>query len=250
MNRTLPEERPLLISFSGIDGAGKSTQIALLRDVLQLSGQQVQLVTFWDDIVALKSFRENLGHKVFKGDKGVGSPEVPIHRRDKNVQSLALSFIRMALYALDLMSLRRTVKKLLRTTPGAGHRVVIFDRFLYDELANLRLDRPLHRLYVRTILRFVPKPDLAFVLDADPGAAFARKPEYPLEFLRSNRMAYLNLAAIAGMAVIPPSSAELAHREICRQVKEKQHAPLSKGKTGHGAHRDERLFSGPVSTST
>jgi len=249
MNRTLPETRPLLISFSGIDGAGKSTQIALLREVLQSSGQQVQLVTFWDDIVALKSFREDLGHKVFKGDKGVGSPEAPIHRRDKNVQSPLLTCMRMALYALDLLSLRRTVKKLLRANPRAQDRVVIFDRFLYDELANLQVDRPLHRLYVRAILRFIPKPDLAFVLDADPDTAFARKPEYPLEFLRSNRMAYLRLAAIAGMAVIPPSSAELAHREICRQVEEKKHALLSKGKTGHET-RNERLLSGPVSTST
>lgn len=250
MNRTLPEKRPLLISFSGIDGAGKSTQIALLRDVLQLSKQQVQLVAFWEDIVALKSFREDLGHKVFKGDRGVGSPETPIHRRDKNVQSPALSCIRMVLYALDLLSLRRTVKKVLRATRGAEDHVVIFDRFLYDELANLRLDRPLHRLYVQAILRFVPKPDLAFVLDADPDAAFARKPEYPLEFLRSNRMAYLHLAAIAGMAVIQPANAELAHREIYRQVEEKKHALLSKEKTGHESQQDERLLSGPVSTST
>ncbi|WP_263418578.1 nucleoside/nucleotide kinase family protein [Terriglobus albidus] len=247
MKRILPEKRPLLISFSGIDGAGKSTQIALLRDVLRLSGQQVQVVTFWDDVVALKSFREDVGHKVFKGDRGVGSPEAPIHRRDKNVQSPMLSCIRMALYALDLLSLRRTVKKLVR---AAEDRVVIFDRFLYDELANLRLDRPLQRLYVHAILRFVPKPDLAFVLDADPDAAFARKPEYPLQFLRSNRMAYLRLAEIAGMTVIPPSNAEHAHCEICRHVEEKKHALLSEGKSGHESHGDERLFSGPVSTST
>jgi len=249
MNRILPGKRPLLISFSGIDGAGKSTQISLLRDVLQLSGRHVQLMTFWDDVVALKSFREDLGHKVFKGDKGIGSPEAPIQRRDKNVQSPVLSCIRMALYALDLLSLRRTVKKVLRATRDADH-VVIFDRFLYDELANLRLDRFFQRLYVHAILRFVPKPDLAFVLDADPDAAFARKPEYPLEFLRSNRMAYLRLAAIAGMTVIPPSSAGLAHREIRRHVEEKTHALLPEEKTGHESHRNERLFSGPVSTST
>lgn len=246
MNRTLPEKRPLLISFSGIDGAGKSTQIALLRDVLQSSGQQVQLVTFWDDVVALRAFREGLGHKVFKGDKGVGSPEAPIHRRDKNVQSPGLSWIRMVLYALDLLSLRRMVKKLFRENARAKDRVVIFDRFFYDELANLRLDHSVHRLYVRVILRFVPKPDVAFVLDADPEAAFARKPEYPLEFLRSNRAAYLRLAEIAGMAVIPPSSAEPAHREICRQVEETKHALLSKEKTGHAS----ALLSGHVSTST
>jgi len=55
-----------VISFSGIDGAGKSTQIdALCRYVRDL-GFQVTAFTFWDNIVALSRFRERLSTKAFK----------------------------------------------------------------------------------------------------------------------------------------------------------------------------------------
>jgi hypothetical protein len=47
------------------------------------------------------------------------------------------------------------------------------------------------------------------VLDADPNQARARKPEYPLEFLRANRQAYLELSEIiGGITVIPPMSVQ------------------------------------------
>jgi thymidylate kinase len=83
---------------------------------------------------------------------------------------------------------------------------VIFDRYIYDELANLPLQYWIVRLYVRLVLRMVPRPDQSFLLDADPETAVSRKPEYPLEFVRRNRNAYLAIARIAGITVLPPSS--------------------------------------------
>ena len=79
------------VSFSGIDGAGKSTQIANLRARLQDAGMRVALITFWDDVARLKRIREGAGHTLFKGEKGVGSPEKPVNRRDKNVRSWPMS---------------------------------------------------------------------------------------------------------------------------------------------------------------
>ena len=165
---------------------------------------------------------------MFKGDQGVGSPEAPIRRRDKNVQLPLVTLFRMAIYVLDVLSLRRTVKKALRKKPGVGADVIIFDRFIYDELANLKLGSLLTRFYVWAMLRFVPRPDIAFVLDADPDAAFARKPEYPLAFLHCNRKAYLDLGKMAGMTVIPPLPIDQAHAEVLRQVQQKQYALLPK----------------------
>jgi hypothetical protein len=51
----------------------------------------------------------------------------------------------------------------------------------------------------------VPHPDLAYLLDADPEAAFARKPEYPLDFLWQYRRSYTQVNdLLGGMTVIPP----------------------------------------------
>lgn len=204
-----------LISFSGIDGAGKSTQIAHLQSCLQNMGLEVEVITFWDDVAALKNIREGAGHKLFSGDKGVGTPEAPIYRRDKNIRSPLMTFVRLVLYLLDAVSLYRAVNRALRSS----FDVVIFDRYIYDELANLNLESAIMRCHVRAIMKFVPAPYVSFVLDADPEQARARKPEYPIEFLYSNRDSYLSLSRLLhGITVIPPLPLEEAKTEVTRCI--------------------------------
>jgi thymidylate kinase len=199
------------VSFSGIDGAGKSTQIANLRARLQDAGMKVALITFWDDVARLKRIREGAGHTLFKGEKGVGSPEKPVNRRDKNVRSWPMSLVRLGLYFVDALSLRATVAKTLRS----GADFVICDRYIYDELANLNLANSASRAYVQMIMQIVPRPDVSYFLDADPIAARARKPEYPLDFLYLSRASYFTLIQlIGGITVIPPMSIREAEREV------------------------------------
>lgn len=192
--------KAVLVSFSGIDGAGKSSQIDHLKATLEQHGLSVRVIAFWDQIATLKGLRESAGHSIFKGDKGVGSPSAPINRKDKNVRSLPMTLIRLFMYAFDAISNRRVAKRALH----AGADLVIFDRYIYDELANLELTNPLIRVYVRSLVWFVPRPDISFILDADPAQARARKPEYPLDFLVFSRQSYLALSKIAGgMTVVP-----------------------------------------------
>jgi thymidylate kinase len=195
--------RTKCVSFSGIDGAGKSTQIEALCTRMKEDGLRVLLIRFWDDIATLTRLREDAGHRIFKGDKGVGSPSAPIERRDKNVSSWPMTSVRLFLYFIDAISVRLAVEKALHSEAD----LVVFDRYIYDELANLTLSKPFVRAYVRLIMKIVPKPDISYLLNADPVAARARKPEYPLEFLNTNRQSYLDLCElVGGMTVIAPMS--------------------------------------------
>jgi thymidylate kinase len=207
-----------LISFSGVDGAGKSTQIDALGKYLKQCGLRFHLLRFWNDVVVLANLREHMSLKAFKGDKGIGSPEKPIVRRDKNVQSWYMTVIRLALYTLD--SLR--THSIISRSEASGADFVIFDRYIYDELANLPLQHKLVRLYVKFLLRTIRPPDVALLLDADPEAAANRKPEYPLEFVRQNRDAYLSLSRLANvMTIVPPLSVNEASDFIRQVVAEK-----------------------------
>jgi thymidylate kinase len=165
--------------------------------------------------VVFRRLRESISLKAFKGDPGIGSPERPLTRRDKNVTSWPVSALRFFLYFADALNLTRKViihKK-------SDTEFLIFDRYIYDELANLPLNTRFARTFVAAVLKLVPQPDLAFVVDADPAAAFARKPEYPLEFLHRNREAYLTLSTLSGnITILEPDSAEAVKQKIKQRM--------------------------------
>jgi thymidylate kinase len=202
---------PLLISFSGLDGSGKSTQIENVHDCLRAAGYRVRLLAFWDDVVVLSRYRESFVHQVYKSEIGVGAPNKPVHRRDKNVRKWYLTLARHSLYLLDAFHLARVLAK----TRRSGCEVVIMDRYIYDEWANLPLRNLLTRAYVRLAERLAPRPDLAYLLDADPVAAHARKPEYPVEFMWQCRTAYYRLAKLLGsLVIIPPLGLDEAKQAV------------------------------------
>lgn len=207
--------RVTLISVSGIDGAGKSTLINLLRDRLAEASTRVEVLSFWECVVALPRMREFLSHVVLGGERGIGSPAKPVKRRDKNVRTWYLTTARLCLYLLDAVRLRLVVARVMSGTA----QVAIFDRYIYDELANLSPDHWFVRGYVRLLLKLIPQPDIAYLLDADPARARERKPEYPLEFLLGNRASYLALSQrIQGMTVIGPLPAADAGQGVAREV--------------------------------
>ncbi len=203
--------RPLVISFSGLDGAGKTTQIENLRALIASLGLRDEQLAFWDNVVVLSRYREGFVHKVYKSERGIGAPDKPVNRQDKNVRAWYLSLARHGLYLLDALHLLWVIAKARRS----GADVIIVDRYIYDELANLPLENTLSRAFIRFVNALIPRPDLAFLLDADPVAARARKPEYPVEFMHKSRRCYFLLADLLGtMTVIPPLPLTDAKHEV------------------------------------
>lgn len=210
--------KPLLISFSGVDGSGKSTQIENLRSALHAAGLSTRLLAFWDNVVVGVRYREGFVHKVYKSERGIGAPGKPVNRRDKNMRGWHLTAARHFLYLLDACNLRRVVARERKK----GADVIILDRYIYDELSNLNLANPLSRAFVKVVHAFVPKPDVAYLLDADPLAAYARKPEYPVDFMERCRRAYVELANLLGtLTIIPALGLAEAKRAVLRAAEEK-----------------------------
>lgn len=198
---TVENKRPILISFSGLDGSGKSTQIENLIEHLRSLGLKTVRLAFWDDVVVGTKYREGFVHKVYGSEKGIGAPGKPVNRRDKNVRNWYLSAARHGLYLLDAVHLCEVVARARRGRPD----VVIMDRYIYDQLANLPLENPMSRWFAKTVDAFVPRPDVAYLLDADVEAARARKPEYPVEFMHESRNAYMRLAQLLGTLTVIPA---------------------------------------------
>ncbi len=81
-------------------------------------------------------------------------------------------------------------------------------------------------------MKLIPRPHVSYLLDADPIQARARKPEYPLEFLYTNRRSYLDLAAlVGGITLIAPKPINEVKRDVlARALREFSSLQIADGK--------------------
>jgi dTMP kinase len=149
-------KRGIFICFEGIDGAGKTTQMLLLKD--WLIGKKIEV-------------------KVTKAEKRVaGILEMLVEREigETNIQPMLYhpwipSDLRALARAFDhALNGLEVVRPALQE--GA---IVMSDRcpygmLVYQAAFNARLEWP------KKILSVAPKPDLAFLLDLEPSTALTR----------------------------------------------------------------------------
>src|SRR5258706_16228399 len=122
--KTISSRRPCLVSFSGVDGSGKTTQIEALLAWLRDAGLRVHVLRFWNDIAVFGRMRETMSHTLFKSEKGIGSPDRPVERRHKNVRAWYMTAARLGLYFLDAARLAVALATPTRRRAEGG----MFDR--------------------------------------------------------------------------------------------------------------------------
>lgn len=139
-----------LITFSGLDGSGKTTLIRCLKKELVGQGMPVMVTKQPTDLM-----RKSEIFRTFM--------DTPDHER---YEYRALSLM----CAADrLQHGSRFIRPLLEE----GY-TVICDRYYYDCLANLWARGYPEDTWIFELARYVPEPDAAFFLDVDPNTAIRR----------------------------------------------------------------------------
>jgi thymidylate kinase len=170
--KNLFHRKGIVVSISGVDGAGKSTLINALKHQLQKRLRQEVVVLRHRPCVLpiLSSFK----HGKKKAEK-LASVTMP--RQGRNNSNLS-SWLRFAYYYLDYL-FGQIYVYLRYTLLG---KVVIYDRYYFDfindpERSNIRLKGNI----VKKLYAFIRKPEINILLYASPEVILQRKQELSKE---------------------------------------------------------------------
>lgn len=205
----------VFVTFSGLDGAGKSTLIEWLERRLAARDRAVT-VFHMNDHIGLYAYLRFARNRVVGAppppDWAAGTPASPAaaprrpnwRERYRRVRYRILwnKALRRLVYPLDLLvfAVYRFYHEVLR------RRVLIMDRYFYDTLVDV-FD-PRRGRWLRLLERLTPTPTLPIFLDVTPEESFRRKGEYTVEYLAHRSAAYQAVFAWV------PSAVTLAHCDL------------------------------------
>jgi thymidylate kinase len=188
----------MLITFSGLDGAGKSTLIELLK--MELEGQSRRVAVFHmnkdigvyaylrfirDFLLSLGCLRRARGVKsAAKGSKAAEDGKIKSAAWSLRKSVVWSKALRRWVYVIDLCLFffyRLYLEKLRK-------RVLIMDRYFYDRLVDVADGRGW--LGLKLLKSLTPRPTLPIFLDITPEESFARKGEFSVDYLRRRRALY------------------------------------------------------------
>ena len=166
----------LLIAFEGLDQSGKQTQAELLRDRLGAAGRHAALLSFPD-------YGTPIGEEIERALRGA--------------RNYAADVMQL-LYVANRYEWRPEIER--RRSDGT---ILICDRYLASSIAYGEA-QGLDPGWLLEIQRYLPQPDITFLLDIAPEVSARRKTEdrdrYERDLLLLGRVrdSYLRLAENSG----------------------------------------------------
>ena len=153
--------RGLLVVLSGIDGAGKSTQIELLKDFYQHQGLSPVCLWTRGGYTSIFNALKGIARRLSGGKLPASGPG---KQRDELLQRNWVQSFWLTIAILDLIRVYGVQVRwwLLRGKP------VLCDRYLWDTLIDFKLAFPNIRveewLLWKILVWLTPRPDAAFLL--------------------------------------------------------------------------------------
>lgn len=200
----------MLITFSGLDGSGKSTLIECLKETLEKRNRRVVVFHMYYDIGLLAAARFLLNklspakkaHAAREGKQAHAPRQSGAGGKGKNFAARLRYTVgwnknlRLFVYPFDLLIFlcyRLYIEKLKK-------QILIMDRYFYDTLVDVTDGRKGYG--ARLLSSLTPLPSVPILVDISPEEAFSRKGEHSLSYLNQRRLSYQKLFPREGGAVV------------------------------------------------
>lgn len=187
---------PKIVTFSGLDGAGKSTHVELTAEFLIREGYSVK-------IIAPKNLTLfQLGKKALSYFSPLTVKEID---QDQIQYSQKSSLRIKALGSLKrICSLADLLIFFIYTRVWVSRRVefIVCDRYFFDFLVHLQYLKMCGKTYSSLYLHLIPPTLASFFMDVSPETAFARKPEHPENLYVEKGRLYQTVSRMKGLTPI------------------------------------------------
>lgn len=219
----------MLITFSGLDGAGKTTLIKSLAKALGGRNHRTIVLAVYDHIgvYPLTRYLRDRVKGLIRGRRGELAPAAMTVSTDPDrlgtsvakrgrLTTIIYTAVRSGIVKRVMLPIDLLIFLFYRLYfEVARKNIFITDRYFYDSLADVLGQSD--GLYMWILLRLIPNPDMPIFVDVSPEVAFARKGEYSLEYLVKRRVKYQKIFDRIDRPVIL-SNDELTRAEVAIQV--------------------------------
>lgn len=222
----------MLVTLSGLDGAGKSTLAEALKASLEKNGTPA-VIFHMNKQLGLYAYLRNIRDAFFRilGSRGRQPNAARIPREGSSAKPGRAK--------AALMEIRRRIiwNKELRRWVDWGDlatflvyrlyvekmrgQVLIMDRYFYDRITDIADGR--HWRYLRWFSRMTPVPDVPVFVEVSPAEAFARKGEYSVDSMTRRRAIYREVFSwVPGAVILCNDDHHRAANELKRLVAERR----------------------------
>jgi len=176
-----------LITISGIEGSGKSScvkQIVALANSCGARPVSLRFQRLGCFLLLQKAFYRNVLKANFSTHLLKEPPVVTNSSSSHHFKCRRLSFFPTMIYTLRIVLFRLYRFAFFRS------KLVVLDRYFYDNLAQFHIEEKCDRAFFFFLKRIIPQPDLAIMLYARNEVIKMRRPHRSLKHITSLSQGY------------------------------------------------------------